>query len=161
MKSLPHAAGVALDALLLAALQADHLEQLVDPGALALRLDAIELREIPEVVERREPLVEPAVAAEDVSDALAHPVRVLDDVAAEHERLPRRGDEEGDQHLDRRRLAGAVRPEEAEQLALADLEADAANGLDLERPPAEGARGRLVGPVEIDRFDDGRHGRAR
>ena len=33
--------------------------------------------------------------------------------------------------LDRRRLAGAVRAEQAEDLALLDLEADAANGLDL------------------------------
>ena len=83
---------VALDPLLLAALQADQLEQLVDPRALAARVDAVELGEVAQVVERREPLVEAAVAAEDVADPLAHPARVLDDVVAEHARAcPRSG----------------------------------------------------------------------
>ena len=35
------------------------------------------------------------------------------------------------EHLDRRRLAGAVRAEQAEDLALLDLEVDPADGLDL------------------------------
>ena len=161
VEALPHAAGVPLDALFLTALQPDHLEQLVDPRPLALRVDAVELGEVAQVVERREPLVQPAVAAEDVPDPLAHPVRVVDDVASEDERLPRRRDQQRDQHLDRRRLAGAVRPEQPEELALLDLEADAADGLDLERPSAERPGRRPVRAVEVDRFDDGRHGRGR
>ena len=95
VQALPHPAGVALDALLLAPLQADELEQLVDPGALALRLHAVELGEVAEVVDRREPLVEPAVAAEDVPDPLPDPARVLDHVVAEHARLARGRDAGG------------------------------------------------------------------
>ena len=53
VQPLPHAARVALDPLLLAALQADELEQLVDPGPLAARVDGVELGEIAQVVERR------------------------------------------------------------------------------------------------------------
>ena len=55
-------------------------------GALAARLDGVELGEVAQVVECREPLVEAALAAEDVPDPLAHPARVLDDVVAEHAR---------------------------------------------------------------------------
>jgi hypothetical protein len=154
VQPLAHAARVALDALLLAALQADELEQLVDAGALRARLDGVELGEVAQVVQRRQPLVEAAVAAEDVADVLAHPARVVDDVVAEHPRRPRGGDQQRDQHLDRRRLAGAVRPEQAEELALGDLEAHAAHRLDLERAPPDGAGGGLVGATEVDRLDD-------
>ena len=157
VEPLAHAARVPLDPLLLAAREPDELEQLLDPRPLAAGLDAVELGEVAQVVERGEPLVEAAVAAEDVADPLPHPARVLDDVAPEHARLPRRRDEERDQHLDRRRLAGAVRAEEAEELALLDREADAAHGLDLERAAPERAGRRPVGAVEVDRFDDGRH----
>src|SRR6185503_16861648 len=147
VQPLAHAARVALDPLLLAALEPDELEQLLDPRPLAARLDAVELREVAQVVERREALVEAPVAAEHVADALPHPARVLDDVASEHPRLPGCRDEERDQHLDRRRLAGAVRAEEAEELALLDREADAADRLDLERAAPERAGGRPVGAV--------------
>ena len=43
---------------------------------------------------------------------------------AEHARLARGRVEQPGEHLQRRRLAGAVRAEEADDLALADLEAD-------------------------------------
>ena len=76
VQPLAHAARVALDALLLAALQADELEHLVDPEPLRLAGDAVELGEVAEVVVRGEPLVEAAVAAEDVADPLAHLARV-------------------------------------------------------------------------------------
>ena len=94
----------------------------------------VELGEVAQVVVRGEALVQPALAPEHVADPLPHLARVLDHVEPEHARRPRRGDQERDQHLDRRRLAGPVRPEQAEQLARADLEAHAAHGLDLERP---------------------------
>ena len=157
MESLAHAARVALDAFLLAPVETDHLEQLADARPLLPRVDPVELGEVAQVVERREALVEAAVTAEDVADALAHPVRVLDDVAPEDARLPRRRDQQGDEHLDRRRLPGPVRPEQAEQLALLDREAHAAHRLDLERAPSERPGRRPVGAVEIDRFDDGGH----
>ena len=70
MEALAHAARVPLDPLLLPALQPDEFEQLFDPSALPPGLDPVQLREVAQVVERREPLVEAAVAAEDVADPL-------------------------------------------------------------------------------------------
>ena len=158
VEALAHPAGVALDPLLLAALEPDELQELGDPGALDVRVDAVELREVAEVVERGQPLVQAAVAAEDVPDPLPHPVGVLHDVVPEDARLPGGGEEQRDQHLDRRRLACAVRAQEPEELALADLEADAAHRLDLERASSERARRRAVGAVKVDCLDDGGHG---
>ena len=89
VEPLPHAAAVALDPLALAAVEPDEPEQLLDPRPLAPRLDAVELGEVAQVVERGEPLVEAAVAAEDVADLLAHAPRVADDVVAEHVRAAR------------------------------------------------------------------------
>ena len=80
VQPLAHAAGVALDALLLAALQPDELEHLVDAQPLRLARHAVELGEVAEVVEGRQPFVEPAVAAEHVADPLTHRLRVRDDV---------------------------------------------------------------------------------
>ena len=154
VQPLPHPAAVALDPLLLAALQADEVEQLVDAGPLAAGLDGVELGEVAQVVETREPLVEAALAPEHVADPLADPARVLDDVPAEHARAARRRDQQRDQHLDRRRLAGAVRAEQAEELALADREADPSDRLDVVRPAPDCARRDPVGAVEIDRLDD-------
>jgi hypothetical protein len=60
-----------------------------------------------------------------------------------------RRDQRG-QHAQRRRLAGAVRAEEAEDLAFADAEVDAAHGFDGAALGAE----RLP---EVMRLDDRRH----
>ena len=147
VQSLAHAARVALDALLLPALQPDELEHLVDAHALRLAGDAVQLGEVAEVVARREALVEAAVAAEDVADPLPHLARILHDVAAEHASVPARRQQERDQHLDRRRLTGAVRAEQSEQLTLLDGERDPADGFDLERLPPEHAGGRTVRPA--------------
>src|SRR5581483_4590295 len=124
VEPLPHPARVALDPLLLAARQPDELEHLVDPPPLRLPGDAVQLGEVAQVVESREPLVQAAVAAEHVADALSDLPRVVDDVEAEYPRRARRRQEERDQHLDRRRLPRAVRPEQPEELALLDAERD-------------------------------------
>ena len=58
VEPLAHAARVALDALLLAAREADELEQLGDPRLLLARRDGVELGEVAQVVEAGEPLVE-------------------------------------------------------------------------------------------------------
>ena len=157
VQPLAHAARVALDALLLASGEADELEHLVDPLALPAAGHAVELGEVAQVVVGREPLVEPAVAAEDVADPLAHLVRVPNDVEPEHPRLTARRQEQRDQHLDRRRLAGPVRPEQPEELALADLERDPAHRLDLERAPPDDPGVRLVGAPQVADFDDACH----
>ena len=103
----------------------------MDAGPLAAMVDGVELGEVAQVVEGREPFVEAALAPEHVPDPLPDPARVLDDVPAEHARAARRRDQQRDQHLDRRRLAGAVRAEQAEELALADREADPPDGRDV------------------------------
>ena len=53
------------------------------------------------------------------------------DLLPEDRGLAARGEDEPREHLDRRRLAGAVGAEEAEDVAAAHLERDAAHGLDL------------------------------
>jgi len=139
-----HAARVALGALVFAALEPDQLQELFDPRLLDLRRHAVELGEVAQVVVAGEPLVDAALAAEDVADPLPDLARVLDDVEAEHVRGARGRDQERDQHLDRRGLAGAVRAEQPEQLALVDREADAAHGFDLLHAAADRSGVRLV-----------------
>jgi hypothetical protein len=117
VQPLAHPPRIALDPLLLATGEADQVEQLVDPPPLLPRRDRVQLGEVAQVVVGREALVQPAVAAEDVADPPAHLARVPDDVEAEHARRSRGRDQQRDQHLDRRRLAGAVRSEQAEQLS--------------------------------------------
>jgi hypothetical protein len=157
VQTLLHAARVALGALVLAALEADQFEELFDARLLDLRGHAVELCEVAQVVVAREPFVDAALAAEDVADALPDLARVLDDVVAEDAGVPRGRDQERDQHLDRRRLAGAVRPEQAEKLALLDLEADALDCFDLFDPAADRAGVRLVDAAQVVCLDDG-HG---
>ena len=77
VQPLPHAARVRLDALALPPLEPHELEQLVDPGALAATVDRDTGRRSTEVVERRQAVVQPAVAAEDVPDAPPHLPGVL------------------------------------------------------------------------------------
>jgi hypothetical protein len=60
-----------------------------------------------------------------VADPPPHLSRLAHGVEAEHPRRTGRGQQERRQDLDRRRLAGAVRAEQAEQLAALDVEADA------------------------------------
>jgi hypothetical protein len=67
VQALFHAAGVALRALVLATGQAHELEQLADPRLLLARGDAVQLGEVAQVVVAGEPLVDPALAAEDVA----------------------------------------------------------------------------------------------
>src|SRR5215211_2728758 len=155
VEPLLHPAGVALGALLLSPLQADELEEVIDPRANLLRRHSVELGEVAEVVVAGQPLVDAALAAEHVADPPPYLARVLDDVEAEHARRPLRRDQQGDPHLDRRRLTGAVRPQEAEELALLDPEADASHGLDVHPPAAQDAGGRSVGAMEVESLDDG------
>jgi hypothetical protein len=66
-------------------------------------------------------------------------VRAVGDVEAEDDRLAAIGRPQAFEDLDRRRLARAVRPEQAEDLARGDIEIDAIDGLDLavtlDQPP--------------------------
>ena len=89
---------------------------------------------------------------------------------AEHADLAGRGPRQPEHHVDGRGLAGAVRPEERDDLALLELEVDAAHGLDVaeglghprERDRRHSRGG--VGPGELallswlQRSASGRHG---
>lgn len=116
VEALPHAARIALDPLLLPARQAHQVEEFGDAPLLLAGADPVQLGEVPEVVERGEPVVQAAVAAEDVPDATAYGDGVAGHVVAEHPGGAGRRQEQGVEHLDGGRLAGAVGPQEAEQL---------------------------------------------
>ena len=88
VQPLPHATGICLHMVSLPASQADQFDELRDPDPLHPRRDAIELGEVTQVVDGGEPVVETAVAAEGVADALAHVAGVAHHVEAEHRALP-------------------------------------------------------------------------
>lgn len=64
-------------------------------------------------------------ARREVADAAADRNRILDDVEAEHAGRSARWVEEAEKGPDRGALPGAVRTEEAEELALANIEVQA------------------------------------
>jgi hypothetical protein len=100
------------------------LEQLVDQ-LLALRpRHAVELREDDEVFLDAQ-LEIAGHRLRDDANRVAHAVRRLDDVEAVDEGRARRRHQQRDEHADQRRLAGAVGPEQTEDLALLDVKGDA------------------------------------
>src|SRR5438309_8983191 len=107
------------------------LKELVNARADFVRRHRIELREVTEVVLSREPVVETALAAEDEADLATDLLRIPHDIQAEDARGPRGRDQQSGQDLDRRRLAGAVGSEDAEQLALGYLERETIESEDL------------------------------
>jgi len=103
-----------------------------------------------EVLHHREVIEEPRLVGQ-VGDPALRRDRVLREIVpGDPDRPPRRGDDAGDA-AERRRLAGAVRADEADDLAGADLEGDAvhrgraaellAQGSDLEDRQAGGGGG--------------------
>ena len=70
------------------------------------------------------------VALADVADAAPDLAALAHHVVAGDLRGPRRRLDQRGQHPERRRLAGAVGAEEGDELAVADLEVEAADGLD-------------------------------
>jgi len=86
VQPLAHSARVRLDTFALAALQAHELEHLGDPPALLPHRDAVQIREVAEVVERRQPVVEAPVAAEHMPDPASHLARLVRRIEAEHAR---------------------------------------------------------------------------
>src|SRR5947209_9814647 len=67
----------------------------------------------------------------DEPDVPPHIVALAHDIVTRHSRGAGRRPDQRAQHVDRRRLAGAVWPEESEHLARRDLEVNAANCLNL------------------------------
>ena len=129
--------------------QPDHPQHLLHPRRHELRLDPVELAVELQVllggqvaVERRSWKTRPMLRrTSSRSETMSWPATVA---------LPDVGFDQRAQHVDRRRLAGAVGAEEAEDLAGLHLEIDAANrphlakGLD---EVADGDRGRRCAAV--------------
>ena len=116
--ALAHALGVLLQDALAIVLEADALDQLLGP-ALPLRPWHVEepAVEIEGLFRVQKPVQVRFFRQE--ADAL-----VLADLGSrlvEHVRFTLGGEEQSEQQLDGGRLAGAVRPEQAENLAAADL----------------------------------------
>ena len=124
---LPHAFGEVLDALvegLLLERDPAHDLIIVVLGEVGL---AAELGEEVEVLAGREVAVEHDVLG-DESDVLLGLERVLVDVDALDEAGPGRRRDEVQEEVDRRRLAGAVGPEQAVDLARPDLQVEVVEG---------------------------------
>src|SRR5207249_12069110 len=98
--------------------------QLVDPLLGDLRRDAVELGEHPDVLPRGQETVSRSLTAGDHVDSLTNRERILRHVVPRDGRLARGRQEERREDFDQRRLPGAIRAEQAEQLALPNLDGD-------------------------------------
>ena len=107
-----HPAGVVLDQLARRLGEAERLEQL---GCACLGGGAVQAQQTAEqdqVLAPGEVLVDRGQLSGEAHQA-AHRIGLFDDVVAEHPRAARVGPEQGGEHPDRRRLAGAVGTEHA------------------------------------------------
>ena len=119
-----HPARVGLGDAVCGVLELEALEQLVGARAGLLFREVVEPSEHPEVLASGQVLVHGRVLAGE-ADRLAHRLRFADDVEARHAcaagiRLQQRRED-----ADGRRLAGPIRPEQAENGAFLHLEVDA------------------------------------
>ena len=125
-----HAAGVALDHPVGGVVQLDERQQLLcafrRSGGAEAEQPAVQDQQLAARLAR----VEPRLLERDADPATGL-VRVAGDVDAHHLGAPRGDRQQRREHPHGRRLAGAVGPEEAEDLSGADLEVDAAYGLDV------------------------------
>jgi len=129
----PHASRIGLGGTVCGLRELEPLQQLVRAaGGLAPR----QLREPPreaEVLTPREVGIDGRVLARE-TDPEAHALRVVRHVVTEHLGPAAVRREDGREDADRRRLAGAVRAEQAEDAPGRNLEVDALEGLYLAEP---------------------------
>jgi hypothetical protein len=123
VQAAAHAAGELGDRLVGGLLEAELFEQSAGGGARGGRAQPLQPAEHPQVLERREALVDRGVLAGD-ADQLADAVRLPGDVHPEDPGLPGVDGEQRGEHAQRGGLAGPVRTEHAEDLPLAHLEVD-------------------------------------
>src|SRR5713226_10362050 len=105
------------------------------------------------VVAAAHPVVEAALTTENEPDAATHPLRVPHDIEAEHTGRALGRDQERRQNLDRGRLAGAVRSENAEQLTFVDRKRKLVEGNDLFPSASEHACGSTKCPPYVLEFN--------
>jgi hypothetical protein len=122
-----HAAGEGGDGLPRRVGEVELLEQLGASGAGLGATEPLQTCEEPEVLGRREVLVDRGVLPGDAQEP-AYGVRLGADVAAEELGLALVDVEQGREHAQHRRLARAVGPEDAEHLTSMDLEVDPVDG---------------------------------
>ena len=128
-----HAAGVALDAPVDGLGQADQLGHLAHLLVQHLAAQAVQARLQGEQLAAGLLGVEAGLLQGD-PDQAADRRLLADDVVPEHRARAGGRLEQRCQYADSRRFSSAVRPEEAIDLTLLDLEADAADSLDLAEP---------------------------
>ena len=125
-----HAARVGLGRAVGGVGQAEAVEQLVGPGTQLRPGQVGEPADEPQVLAAGEVLVDRGVLPGE-TDALAHRLRVVGDVEAEHLGPATVGTEDGREDAHGGGLAGTVGAEQAEDRARRDGQVDAAQGLDL------------------------------
>jgi hypothetical protein len=130
------------------------LQQLLDAGTLLACRHAVQLREVLEVVERRQAFVQTAIAPEDVPHVPPDLLGVGHHVVPEDPRRAPGWEQQRDEHLDGRGLAGPVGSQQAEELAALDLEVDALDRLDLAGGPPPDPGPRTVAAAEVLDLDD-------
>jgi hypothetical protein len=130
--------------------QVRHRERALDRRAPLGAADPVEVREHDQVLLDRERRVE-VVELRDDAALGARLLRLARQAVAEHLDLPLIGDRLGGQHLHRGRLAGAVRPEQADARPLRDVEIQSVDGRDgavaLHDPAHAERERRLFGQV--------------
>src|SRR5690349_13745430 len=124
MQALFHAARVTLDLFFAAPAQTDHVQQIRDSLFCDLRIDTIQAGKVTQVIDPGKTPVQAALAAKYESNPFADFVCLFFDVETFYGCGSARWDEQRRQHLDRGRLARAVRSKEAKKLTFLDLKRD-------------------------------------
>ncbi len=122
VQALLHPIGIGLHAIVFPPGQAHQLQQLRDAPAGILRIEAVQLGKITQVIQAAQAGIQAPAAPKGEANPMAHLARVFDQVHAEDAGLPAGGEQQCGKHFDRGGFAGAVRADEAEQLAGLDGE---------------------------------------
>ena len=124
---LLHAARQGLDVRVALVAQVDQLQEVADHPPTGGRRDAVAASEEVEVLPDLHVVVDPECVRHEAEDA-THLVGVPGDRPAGDLGVAARRQEEGGQDAQGRRLAGAVRPDQAEDLTGLDVQVDAGDG---------------------------------